>query len=82
MLSGPWKAEYHSGKNASFCVSLLEWILTPTPTTGWPQGKLLNISVSSIVKLEQELSTISQFSEGLDEWLHEKCLKYCLVAGA
>lgn len=82
MLSGPWKAEYHSGKNASSCVSLLERILTPTPTIGWSQGKLLNVSVSSIVKLEQELSTISQFSEGLEEWLQEKCLKYCPVSGA
>lgn len=47
-----------------------------------PKVSYLMFSVSSIVKLEQELSTISQFSEGLEEWLQEKCLKYCLVSGA
>lgn len=57
MVSSPWKAEYQSDKNSSSHVNLLEWALAPSPTNWKTLGKLLSLSLFSLVKWEQELST-------------------------
>lgn len=80
MASGSQRAEDHSAEYSSCHISLLEWILAPTPARWGTFSKLFTISVSSIVQWEQELNTyLLEIWEGLNELVQEKCLKYCLA---